>query len=83
MPLYLVCVMVDSERLPLSKSRVESLSTQIGEVHTAVGIGVHFIPAPEIGWRCDGHGTSVLEEDPSTNGRKGITICRDHMGVDV
>lgn len=55
-------MMVDSDTLSLSKSKVESLSTQIGEMHTAVGIDTHFIPTPEIGWRCDGHGTSVLEE---------------------
>lgn len=75
-------MMVDSERLPLSKSRVDSLSTQIGEVHTAVGIGVHFIPASEIDWRCGGHGTSVLEEDPSTYGSQGISICRGRMDID-
>ena len=66
---------VDSETLPLSKSRVESLSTQIGEVHTSVGIGTHFIPAPEIGWRGDGHGTSVLEEDLSINGVKVLAYA--------
>lgn len=51
--------MIDSKRLSLPKSRVEHLPTQISEVYTAVRLGIPFIATPEIGWRCDGHGTSV------------------------